>query len=180
MLDETRPAAPPPARDAIVFVPGLLHNPATNSVDIIALRMAHALNRQADTGAASFLVSEGREEDYHGNRTRTVTVLRQDGDREIPLFDLYGFDYRESLTGQHEKRRPIFQALGIGWLLFTNFGTLLRAFRRRSKSGAQKVQTMLAGALFVLLMIYMFVLLFTVGATVYEAAQHFKDPATQA
>ena len=165
---------PPPGRDAIVFVPGLFHNPETSSVDIIALRMAHAFNRQAHTGAATFLVSEGREEDYHGSKTRTVTVSRKDGDRETPIFDLYGFDYRQSLVGQYEKKRPIFQALSIGWLLLRNSGTILTAFKRRSKSGAQQVQTMLAGGLFIMLMIYMFVLLFTLAGTIYEATRHIN------
>jgi hypothetical protein len=180
VLDQAaEPAKLPAGRDAIIFVPGLMHNPETTSIDIIALRMAHALNRQAHTRSASFLVSEGREEDYDGGKTRTVTVSRKDGDQETPLFDLYGFDYRQSLIGPHEKKRPIFQALSIGWLLVRNFGTLMAAVRRRSKSGAQKVQTMLAVALFLLLMVYMFVLLFTIAGTVHETVQQFTQSAQQ-
>jgi pimeloyl-ACP methyl ester carboxylesterase len=177
VLPAAAPSAPaPPPPDAIIFVPGLLHDQETQSVDVIALRMIHALNRNAKKGAAIFTPSEGKDETYQGGKTRVITVSRQDpkggGDygAAVPIFDLYGFDYRQALVGQYEKKKPIMQALAIGGLLLVNAHRIVGAFfGRRSKTLAQKLQTFYAGLVFFVLALYMVVLLATAIGTAVKA-----------
>lgn len=145
-------------RDAIIYVPGLFADPASQSVDVVAWRMIYALNRQAKSGSASFILSKGEDEDYGGNKTRTITISRKDGARETPIIDLYGLDYSEVLLGQYTKKKPFMQALLVAWLLLSNVGRIIGAARAKSKSFSQKAQVVYAGFLFVLLSIYMIIL----------------------
>jgi len=155
-------------RDAIIFMPGLFRGQVNQSIDNVCRRIAAALNRQAVTGKAAFVLSEGKDEDYEGNKTRMITISRKDGQQETAAIDVYEMNYEQSLTGQYKKRSAILQSLAIGALLASNFGKLLGAIKKPSKSFSQKWHVLYAGFLFMVLAAYMIVLLVTAVLTVNE------------
>jgi len=169
----------PPARDAVILIPGFSLGPQDDCVDICARRLALAFDRSAKSPKASFVVSGGTEEDYGGGQTRRVTISRKDGAAQTPFMDIYVFDYGPPLTGEFSKRNPFMQALSVGFLLLANVGRLFKAMSARCKGRSHKVHVFYAGALFLAVSIYAVLLTFTVGATVYDAFRLQAPPAAR-
>ena len=152
-------------RDAIIYVPGLFHEPG-ESVNTVGRNIAAALDT-ASPPEYRFTISPGKDEHYgYAERaTRTVTITREVDAQKTPLFDLYELSYGHTLTGGYEKKKPIVQALLILVSLLWNLPRLVVAIRMRSKGFSQKLQVAYAGFITLLLGAYMVMLVFTVLAT---------------
>jgi hypothetical protein len=131
------------------------------SVDLAAARFVGALEAEADLVAATFLLENARDEDYGGRqtqgyKTRIVTISRKGpgGVSSSPLFDLYGLDYRKTLVGSLEDKRPVSHLLSTFWILLSNAPKLLFSVRRRSKRSAEKWQVRLGWCAYLLLFAY--------------------------
>ena len=87
-------------RDAVILLSGMHGEDVGESVDETATRFADALEAEAGTVSAQFMLEEGREEDYgrppQTYKTRIVVVSRKDAgsDDSVKLFDLYSMDWR--------------------------------------------------------------------------------------
>jgi hypothetical protein len=163
--------APQAARDAFIFIPGLYHDRG-EADDVAARRLARAFDQNAQTGSARFSIEDAKEEDFKSTqRTRVVTIQRQDGDVHTPIADVYELNYPRIMTRAFRERKPALQALNIGWLLIVNFGRLLRSIRAPSKTAAEKLQVLYGGFLFLLLAAYVPVLLVGVVGTGWQAVQ---------
>ena len=176
---EEAPAPPPSKRDAIIVLGGLRQSAGTAMVDLMAQRLARALDHNAEDGTATFALQEAKEEDYReANKCRVVTVSRKDAAGERPVADLYELRYGDPLTAAYRRRPPIVQALNIGWLLLLKLPMLLASVTKKSKTPSEKFHVLYGGFLFLLLAAYVPVLLATVAATVQQAIADTDAVAT--
>jgi pimeloyl-ACP methyl ester carboxylesterase len=157
-------------RDAIIYIPGLFHEPG-ESVNVVGRNIAAALDSKSPP-EFKYTLSPGKDEYYgYGERaTRTVTIARKSAAQETPLIDIYELSYGHTLTDGYEKSKPIAQAFSILLSLLWNLPRLVRAIRMPSKDFTQKLQVAYAGLITLLLGAYMVLLLFTVVATLGDTA----------
>jgi hypothetical protein len=134
-------------RDAVILLSGLHREDIGESVDLAAARFVAALESESTSVAARFSLEEARDEDYgqqaDGHKARIVTVCRQElggGEIRTKLFDVYGLDYRRTLLGDLENKRPVHHLLSTVWILAANSMRLLFSVRRHSKRSAEKWQ----------------------------------------
>jgi hypothetical protein len=152
-------------RDAVILLAGLQREDIGESVDLAAARLVAALDSEAKTVAARFLIENAHDEDYgqqtDGHKTRVVTVSRQDpgGSAPTPLVDVYGLDYRQTLLGDTQARRPVQHLLSTFWILGANSRTLLFSVGRQSKRSADKWQVRLGWFFYLILFAYVAMLL---------------------
>jgi pimeloyl-ACP methyl ester carboxylesterase len=168
-------------RDAVILLSGLHREDIGESVDSAAARFVAALESEAQSVAATFVLENARDEDYGqtgGYKTRIVTVSRKDpgGGPPSALFDLYGLDYRKTLVGDLENKRPVSHLLSTFWILASNTPKLLFSVRRRSKRSSEKWQVRLGWSLYFLLFAYFVTI---VGAAAGTVAT-FATPSVQA
>lgn len=158
---EAKPAAMD--RDAIIFIPGLSSGLVDQSVDAISRRIRSALDRNAQTGKARFVLQEGQDEDYSEDRkTRLRTILRRDASGDTPLVDIYELKYAETLTKTLAESSPLGQIVSLGRVLAGDFVKLLASVRRRGKSLRQKLQ--LWWLSFIMLLVTLYGVLLVVAA----------------
>ena len=152
-------------RDAIIYIPGLFHEPG-EAVNTVGRNIAAALDSTSPP-EYKFTLSPGKDEHYGYTEraTRTVTITREVDAQKTPLIDIYELSYGRTLTDGYEKKKPIIQALLILVSLLWNMPRLVIAIRMRSKGFSQKLQVAYAGLITSLLGAYMVLLLFTVLAT---------------
>lgn len=165
-----QPEASVSNRDAVIFIPGLRHEPG-EVIREVSQAIGAALDKQARTDAATFLLKkEGKTEDYHEHKAAMATIARKDreGEQETPLLDIYEMSYKRTLTKEIENRKPIVQALLIGWLLILDSPRAFKAFRKRGKTFSEKLQVVYAGGIVTLIVSYMLILLVTAAATLGE------------
>lgn len=164
-----------PARDAIVFVPGLYQS-AGDAEDGVARRILRALEHHARSGTARFALEDARDLDYgEKHKARTVSIVRRQGNAKQAVADLYEFNYEQALTGAYRKRKPALQAISIAFILLANIGRLVGAFRKTSKSPLEKLQVLYGGLIFLVLAAYVPVLVAGVLATGAEAVQTYRQ-----
>ncbi|HTP09992.1 MAG TPA: hypothetical protein VMP08_17165 [Anaerolineae bacterium] len=166
--------------DAVIFIPGL-GNWHEQSVDDIARRIAVSLDRNAHSSAAQFkLQPEAKEEEYVSDgdlarRSRVRTITRKDAAPEVPVLDVYEFDYQPILTRKYEHLNPVMQSVRLFSLLALNLPRLIKASRSRAKSGSAKAQFYMAVLIVSLLIVYMAFLFIAaagvIGQAIVQAAQ---------
>lgn len=94
--DESAKQAPS-QRDAIIYLPAIGKR---RSLDDITYRMASALDLNAVTAEAKYEVGDFKTIDFRKQKTRRGTIRRtvkDNPDRDAEM-DVYGFDYRGTLT----------------------------------------------------------------------------------
>jgi hypothetical protein len=156
-------------RDAIIFIPGLRHDPG-KEIRVVGRQMVAALDRQAEKGAAKFLIEEGKAEDYQGNQTNTATIYRRDEAEKTAVIDLYELSYAHMLTSQFKNRTPILQVLSIAWLLILHFPkyfqACVKAFVKPRERRSEILHIIYSSVISALVIGYVIVLLITSAATV--------------
>jgi len=165
-------------REAIVCLPGLGYGAGVSLADV-GRRLAVAFDN-ASPSRLSFRTEAEHTRTHNGQKYQTVTLICRDGNKETPLLDLYGFDYRESLAGDLHKKTPPTQILSIAFTLLLNTWTLLRAITRRSQSFSQKAQVFYGTFLFGLAFVYILLLLGTVVLGVDQLATGALQPDASA
>ena len=144
-------------RDAIIYIPGLAK--LTNERRNIPVRFVHALDWNAETASAVFSTRAELEATKKLNGLATVTsVLRRDGDVELPVIDVYEFDYHDTLVTV-QQRSPIAQAGALAAMLLTVLGRVIAGIGKPSKSRAEKINVAAGVATYLLLSAYMMFLL---------------------
>jgi len=170
--------------DAIIFMTGLHREDISESVDEAALRFTGAFDNEAETVEARFVQADGREEDY-GNaayKTRIVTVSREDPGTNNPpykIMDIYGMDWRDTLVGPLQDKRPITHLLSTFAILAINAPRLLFS-RQRSSGSSEKWQVRFGWFAYFLLFVYFLMILGAVSGTIAEFAQESNDNTTAA
>ncbi len=168
-------ATPPPgqskatARDAIIFVSGLGHEWSDQSIDGFAKRIATAFDVSAATPGAQFRVLSGREEAYgSGLKTNLRTISRRDGDKEVPILDLYEMDYIPALTRRYEAHNQLIKSVLLAAALISGLFRFLPALskKRASKTLREKLQIMYGMLILGLLSVYTVILFFAVAGTI--------------
>ena len=145
------PAAP---RDVIVFVPGLRSGP-DQTADVMAQRIARAINRAQKNAAPSFAVKPGTDEPMAGGqKARRATIVRTDQGAEQPIVDVYALDYISALTRGEEKQSTFRRAMSVAWVAIKNFPKVVKGLRAPSKTLRQKGQVLFASMLLLLLVVY--------------------------
>ncbi|UCH63279.1 MAG: hypothetical protein JSU77_02160 [Fidelibacterota bacterium] len=156
-------------RDAIIFLPGLSSGGNEICADGAAHRLAIALDRNAKSGSAKFLVSEGHDiSDMDEFQSRKLTIVREEADgTDRPVVDVYGLDYRQALREKYEGRKPILQALHIFSLLIILLPRYIWSLHHKQKSLGEKLMILLiSGGLFILAVYMMIVITTTIGTSV--------------
>lgn len=143
-------------RDAIIIIPGLLHEPG-RALRVSSEKIAAALDRQARTGKATFLLKEGKEEQYQGNTTPATTIIRKDETGETPLIDMYEMSYEHTLTGRFKGRKPLLQTISVSYSLARTAPRLIYALGKRSKTPREKLRILTASVILALLIAYILV-----------------------
>src|SRR5215475_11289330 len=151
------PNSTPASRDAVIYIPGLAKR--TNERRNIPMRFVHALDWNAETAGAVFSPRAELEATKKLNGLATVTsVLRRDGDVELPVIDVYEFDYRDTLVTV-QQRSPIVQAGALAAMLFVVLGRVIAGIGKPSKTRAEKINVAAGVATYLLLSTYMMFLL---------------------
>lgn len=175
-------AVAPPERDAFIYIHGLFSDSVNQSIEAISRQIVTALENQSKTAAATFILTEGKDEMYNAGKARVVTIIRKDGDQATPIMDIYDMNYGKKLIESYERLNPVYQCLLIALLLLSNFTKLVRAVVKRSKSASHKWQAFLGSLIFLLLAVYMVTLLTTVFSTVYDGLSsntNSQEPSEQ-
>ncbi len=132
MEDDQHPMEPL-GRDAIIFLPALGVEWTDQSVETMARRLAIAFDRAAERGA-SFVAKLGPGETYgseNKNKAAVATISRADGTTEVPVADLYGFDYHQTLTQGIAERNLFLQAMSLVVMIGYSMTRLIRSIVRR-------------------------------------------------
>jgi pimeloyl-ACP methyl ester carboxylesterase len=149
------------ARVAIIWIPGLEATPNT-AVDAIARRLAVALDRTSETVTAKLKVTDRIEqvERRPAGSFRRVTVLRQNGEREEAVVDIYELNYAETLTRPHVQSPALVRWLQVSRLAFLLFVLMLRGFvYRPGKTLIEKLQLLAGSVVLIGLVAYAWLLL---------------------
>lgn len=155
-------------RDAIILIPGLLHEPG-DMIKAAGEKIRAALDTQASTPKARFLLRESKTENYPGSTTHVQTIERQVDSRTTFSIDLYELSYEDTLIKKYKDRKPIVQALSLGWLLGSQVTKIKQFYKTPAKTTRQKWQIIWASCSLALLVIYMVILLTAGVATLDQA-----------
>ena len=165
----TTAAAPEPRqpvrREAVVFIPGLggATAPLDQTTDGIARRLAVALDRRAKTGSAKFHVELATESYGDGHRTEACTIFRRDtgaGD-PVPVVDVYGLEYQETLLGGFKKLSVAHRSLLLLITVISGSWRMLGALfgrRPKGKGGRDRFQFLFGGFIILAMSAYLVVL----------------------
>jgi hypothetical protein len=155
-------------RDAVIFISGLVDTRQDQTAVEVARRMAAAMNRQAASGEAAFVISEGNDEPYGSYKTQKVTIARRDREIVMPILDLYSLNYPELLTGALRRRNVFWLTMSLALTLLSNFGRVLRSLRKPGKTIREKFQFLFVLLIFLVIALYMLLLILTLAATVID------------
>jgi hypothetical protein len=155
-------------RDAVIYIPGLVDARQDQTAIEVARRMAAAMNRQAASGEAAFVISEGNDEPYGSFKTQMVTIARRDREIVTPILDLYTLDYPDLLTGAMRRRNVFRLTMSLALTLLSNLGRVLRSLRKPGKTIREKFQFLFVILIFLVIALYMLLLIVTVAATVID------------
>jgi pimeloyl-ACP methyl ester carboxylesterase len=150
-----------PPRDAIIFLPGLGRQWNDQSLELIACKIATALDRRY--GCLRF-TSEGRYDTIDGKKAKicAISVQQDKQDKPKPVIDVYDFEYHTTLTQSFENRTTLGKSVMMFIAIFTNLPRVLSALfnvRRKSKTAMDKLQALYAICVFLMLSAYMMLLL---------------------
>jgi hypothetical protein len=168
-----------PSCDAIIFIPGL-GDWVDQSADVIAQRIAIALDRNAGKASAQFTVqTQGVEEDYghtenSSYQTRIAVIQRIDDGRPGPQVDLYALSYNPTLTKNYADQNLVLKSLRLLLGILSNLPRFVfRAFFRkgRAKSFTEILQIAFGILILSLLVIYMVMLAAAVVEIVVNSPQ---------
>lgn len=128
MSDE---AKQPSERDAAIFLPALGAEWTDQSIETMARRMAVALERSA-VASAKFVAKLGSQNETYGDglKASMATISRVDGAEELPLLDLYGFDFHRSLTTDFQERNLFTKAALLVLMILYSTGRLIGSVTR--------------------------------------------------
>jgi hypothetical protein len=155
--------------DAAILIPGLRHSEVEQSIDLIGLKIARAMDRNAKTARAEFLLKEGKDEDYGGGcKTRMLRIVRKDDTGEKPVLDLYEMSYSHLLLDGAANESLIKRISRLGLSLLSNAPRLVSSLMKPGKTREQKMQMALATLILLVLVLYMVVLVFTAVYTVMQ------------
>lgn len=164
--------------DAAILFPGLNTNLVNHSVDHLTQKIAHAMDVNAKTPGAKFLVKQGKDEDYAEKlNTRVLSIVRSEGGTEIPVLDIYEMAYAESLTSSLQHEIVLKKILRLGILLISNLPRLVTSLGRSSKTSKQKLQMVIATLILVVLLLYTALLVATAVHTVGQTPALMKSVA---
>jgi hypothetical protein len=122
-------------REAIIYLPSIGGLEVGESLDMMARRIARAFDDAAETATAEFFVRAGSQnEDYGGGGTtyqsRVCSIVRKDGDRAVPVVDLYELNY-PAMLGKGFTQTGLIYKLGLVFLaVVLSLPLLIRAFFR--------------------------------------------------
>lgn len=168
----TLPDAPP--RDAIIFVPGAGKEWSDQSLEVIARKIATALDLSAEERQLQF-APEIQYVDVDGEKVKICTILKlQGGATPVPIADIYELDWRGLLTREFE-RRSLFVR---GWLVLVAIikniprtAYALFVARKSSKNWMEKAEALYVVWIFFLFAAYMVMLLFAAYGMLADMAQ---------
>ena len=135
----TAPTVPPVPRDAIIFIPSINKAASDQSVETIARRIASALDTGAGTSEAQFLITmQSKAQAYAPQYSTDVcSIVRQDGQRETPVADVYELNYQKTLAEHYDNRSLLGK---IALLLLALFSALLSVFRVFRRPHGRKME----------------------------------------
>jgi hypothetical protein len=126
------------------------------------------LDENAKTRGARFPTLEGKDETIEGGHTtRKVTVSRRDAAGvDVPIVDVFDFQYHSTLINGFDKRPPIRQALSVVGTLLAALGRVIASVRRPAKTAAEKFQVAYGLVIALGLVTYVVVLVATGAAAI--------------
>lgn len=163
-MSTTEPQSEPQRerKAALIYVPGLTRAGAPQSVDVIARKVATALEHTSPA-PASFAVREAKDEEYGAEtprrRARVRTVTKTEGGKESSILDIYELDYGDQLTKRFEQTPLLGQVAVLLATLIATVPRHLAALRRASKSFGHKLQMIWATLILASMAAYCVVLL---------------------
>lgn len=162
-----RVAATAPPRDAIIFIPGMSREWSDQSLDLIASKIAVALDRRY--GRLRF-ASEGRYDTIDGKKAKicTISMQRDSQSAPQPVIDVYELNYYQTLTQRFENHTVLGKSVMMFVTILANLPRVLAALvnvRRTSKTGLDKLQALYAIFIFLVITAYMVLLLVTAAGT---------------
>lgn len=165
------------APDVIVYVPGLFQNGPDQSVEMVAARVAHAADLSSEP-RFTYTAKAAEDFPYADQKARKSAVIRsEDGAEDVHVYDVYTFDYIDTLIAGADKRNPFVQALSVFWVIVRHSPRMLLSLFSKGKTLREKAQVVYAAILYVLLFGYMLSLLYVALNGLFDAL-HLAGYAT--
>lgn len=150
-------------RDAYIYIPGLTNLPH-QELDVIAQKIAAALDKNAQTVEAkfNFKIEEKYEEYGQKLRTKICTIFRKDSDKETPIIDIYEMSYSHKFTKRYREQNLFTRSFFVGTTILANIPRGVRgllSFKASGKNLKEKLQIYYSLMLLFLLFVYMILLI---------------------
>jgi pimeloyl-ACP methyl ester carboxylesterase len=156
-IDQPAGASAQYSRDAIVFVPAIGGAWDDPSIEGIARRIANVV----DTGSknvkakAKVKVQDQTYGEQAEFKTRVCTIYKTDAGQDIPILDVYGMDYGDTLTSQYQNRSLLYKSIFVAFMIVRTSPLVVAQFWRDGKSLIEKVQLVYGALILSLLVAYM-------------------------
>lgn len=163
----------PLERDCIIFLPGIGDEQMVDqSIEGLALRIAHAMDINAGDNTAEFFQKVKAVEDLGEHRGEVGTIYRKDRSGDRAVLDIYKLDYQTALVERYENRNLLVKAILLMIALPGSLFRILRAmlFGATSKTRAEKIQLLYALVILSLLIIYVVILVGAILAIIQDSS----------
>jgi hypothetical protein len=163
-MSETEPATAPnhPPRDAIIYIPSIDSQSPKESLDIIAQKIATALDKNAKTIEAKFTFKLEEHFENYGQAlsTKVCTIFRKDQEQEIPVIDVYEMSYHKNITQWFDKQNFFVKCFLVGATILKGLPKFVAALfiTKTGKTLPEKIQLIYGISILFLLFIYIILL----------------------
>jgi hypothetical protein len=151
------------SRDAIIYIPSIDSQSPKESLEIIAQKIATALDKNARTIEAQFTFKLEEHFENYGQSlsTKVCTIFRKDQEQEIPVIDVYEMSYHKNITKHFENQNFLVKCLLVGATIFKNLPKFITALFTpgTGKTLPEKIQIIYAISILFLLFVYIILLI---------------------
>jgi hypothetical protein len=121
-------------RDALIYIPGIA-NSQEQDFEIVAQKIAAALDKNTQTIEASFNIKVNNEDFGQNFKTKVCTIVRQDLNGTRSIIDIYELNYSQKLTQKYDKRNLFTKSFLLGAILLSNIPRFIRGLFKAKESG---------------------------------------------
>lgn len=121
-------------RDAFIYIPGLA-NSQEQDFEIVAQKIAAALDKNTQTIEATFHIKVNNEDFGQNFKIQVGTLFKKDLNCTRPVIDIYELNYFQKLTQKYDKRNLFTKSFLLGSILLSNIPRFIRGLFRPKESG---------------------------------------------
>ena len=152
--------------DAIIFIPGMNHDPDKYPLDEISLLVSDALDNADPVGRARYRVGGvGTERLSKSSETQTATIFREQDGQEVPAVKVYGMSYSSEILTPYRSMPPILKFLFVPACALPLLKTLI-SWKEENLSSREKLQFLVLNLVLLFLLLYGALLIVTAFSSI--------------